>query len=45
MPVVYLDEELHHKLRIFCNSKGMKIKSAIAEAVGKYLQSNQEIIE
>jgi len=38
MALIFLSDELHRKLKIYCASKGLKIKDVVEEAIKKYLE-------
>jgi len=38
MALIFLPDELHRKLKMYCASKGLKIKDVVEEAIKEYLE-------
>jgi len=41
MALVFLSNELHRKLKMYCASKGLKIKDVVEEAIKEYLKKGE----
>jgi len=38
MALIFLSDELHRKLKVYCASKSLKLKDVVDEAVKEYLE-------
>jgi len=38
MALIFLKNELHRKLKVYCASKGLKLKDVVEEAIEEYLK-------